>query len=1090
MGRTRSTTSSAPLSRTLPKRARLVTARFDPSTIAAEPQQQSGSHRSTSKPRVKVKPKPKPVARQTVKTQAGLSRKSGGTTTSGQPASLRAKVLAAVVRLSREKKRGKKGVGHSSVNTYLAKRAPPPSPSSMVTSFATLVLEAKHQLVQDGFLRYGEGAGNTLAVAPGVREDVEMLCDISNPNSSDDERACTTFLSSTADKRRAGSSKPAIKLPSSSSRQPEVVVSVPTSSPLSSRPSSSAPKKRRASTASSDARSASELDTLTESDNVATPSRSRKLKPSSAGRSGRQKKKVRIVTPSEQGSDSDGDSTTDAQGSSNVDEDADVDSGGDEDDDGEAGATGRKAKAPVAKFDTRGGLGRLTKVQLVAMIEELRGAVKERDDELGEAREQLDVLGEAREQLDVLGDSAREWEARARELGWQDKLLEGAADDVEEGAAAGGGVDEKVEKEAAGEEGLSEAKVEGSAPSQDAQPEPEPVPGIDGAAIDVNKAADVDVDVVAQPEPDANEVEVQISSTAVKTPVKPATADDYDASIDADLLIDDDAFDAELRRAGWPTPTVPSAATTTSTDSSSNEPSPPAPRPFAGAPLPVAVLELAEAVAPEPRRGASAPPAPRSSPSAREQARLTMQNGCITTVMTVLVDSPASHTLGAAASAAGRTSVEPEKAAVVPRRSSLPTDAALRGSPSSSPHKAPADIFARFGGERASSVASVSSSSSSSAAAQVQKELVGGKLGDPASAARIAELEVQLHEYQEREKELEGELEKARAECSALEEDVGGILSRHHDATIALSKANLELKAATDKLVLERDNLKAATAQHEYGREQELKALSTLESDRNEIRSLVLRHALRHAQQAGNQIAWPDSASLSHEQLVPLLESLMVRLHARGQDVTRLERERSSCAGLVAGLLRSRQDVGDVVLATSSTQVVGGVGTNLEAAVQLVGRIVDHLVAELGTKQSALEEASQQVKDYSKLVTSSTEVLVGVFGTLVASLGPLMSFDGTAPQHLHALVENLPALALCVSRRVETSQGLVTQAQNGQRTATSELEKVKSQLQVETSRNAVLAAEKETLSTRVVKLEGIRDWFMASLDKLGLLSRT
>ena len=131
MGRTRPPASSAPLSRTLPKRARLSTTRFDTAAIASAPQQQHDPirHKDSRKP----KPKPKPAARQSVKTQAGISRDSGGTTTTGQSTALRAKVLAAVVRLSREKKRGQRGVGHSSVNTYRASSLPP-SLSSLVSS--------------------------------------------------------------------------------------------------------------------------------------------------------------------------------------------------------------------------------------------------------------------------------------------------------------------------------------------------------------------------------------------------------------------------------------------------------------------------------------------------------------------------------------------------------------------------------------------------------------------------------------------------------------------------------------------------------------------------------------------------------------------------------------------------------------------------------------------------------------------------------------------------------------------------------------------------------------------------------------------
>ncbi|GAA5850240.1 hypothetical protein JCM9279_003574 [Rhodotorula babjevae] len=1078
MGRTKPTESAAHRSRPVHKRARLVTTRFDPAAIASAPQQQRDQDRYNTrkaKPKAKPQPKPKPAARQSVKTQAGISRDSGGTTTSGQSATLRAKVLAAVVRLSREKKRGQRGVGHSSVNAYLAQHAPAPSPSAIITDFASLVLEAKHQLIRDGILRSGEGTGSTLAVAPGVSEDVKKLYSESEPDSSKDERACTAFLSSTIDKRRTSSSKPALKRSSSFSTHPEVVIPVRPSSPSSSRRSTSSAKKRRASTTSYDGHGTSELDTLTESDNLMTPTRSRKVKPTSTGRSGRQKKKVRIVTPSEE-DDADGDSSTDAQGDSDAEQDADVES-----DDDEAAATSGSSAAltgKAAKGRPPGALGRLTKLQLIAMVEQLRGEVKGRDGELEEAREQLEALG----------DAGRIWEERARALGWKEEPVATVGDEAQVGEEGKAGLDEKQEQQEAGEE-AAKSEAAGAAPAQEAKTDSEPLQGFDEAALEGVKVAIVDKELAKPPTSVTDKIQVEVSSSTAMSPVKLAAAHDYDASIDADLLNDDDAFDAELRRAGWGTPSVPTATATAaagSSGSSSTEPSPPAPRPFAGALLPVL-----ETTTPEPRRGASAPPAPATPPSAREQARLTMQNGALTTVMTVLVDSPASHTLDGNPSP-GRTSLEPEKAAVVPRRSSLPTDAALRGSPASTPRKAPADIFARFGDERTSGTAS-RSPAASAAASQVEKGLVrGGSPGVALSAARVAELEKERDEAEQKAQELEGELQKARAESSALEEDVGGILSRHHEIVTELSKQKLQLENTIAALDLKLADLKALLTQQQHEREQQHEVLSTLESNRDEIASLVLRHGLHHAQQAGSPIAWPTSTTLPHAQLVPVLESLLSRLHGRGADVERLERERNACAGLVAGLLRSCHDAGSPMSTDSraliSSRVAERGGTNLEAALQLVVRIVEQLVAKLGSTQSALEQLSQQVNEQSTLVTSYSDAFVRLANTLATSLGSTQSLVTPAPQYRLAFVEYVQTLASLVTRRFEVAQGQVAEKEGELRSAESALEKVEAQLEVETSRVAELVAEKDKMSTHVGELEGVCKSFFTSLGKVGALS--
>lgn len=112
-------------SRVQPTRPRTSSVRYDPSEISAAPRQAHLPHKSRVEPgsqpkrRPQSQPRPKPAARKTVKGRVGLTDDATSTATGGN-VTLRGKVLAAVLRLSRERRKGKEGVGHSSVNLYRA----------------------------------------------------------------------------------------------------------------------------------------------------------------------------------------------------------------------------------------------------------------------------------------------------------------------------------------------------------------------------------------------------------------------------------------------------------------------------------------------------------------------------------------------------------------------------------------------------------------------------------------------------------------------------------------------------------------------------------------------------------------------------------------------------------------------------------------------------------------------------------------------------------------------------------------------------------------------------------------------------------
>lgn len=225
--------------------------------------------------------------------------------------------------------------------------------------------------------------------------------------------------------------------------------------------------------------------------------------------------------------------------------------------------------------------------------------------------------------------------------------------------------------------------------------------------------------------------------------------------------------------------------------------------------------------------------------------------------------------------------------------------------------------------------------------------------------------------------------------------------------------------------------------------------------NRDTIASLVLRHGVHHAQQAGAPIAWPTPATLPHAQLVAVLESLMVRLHARGDEVTRLERERTSCASLVAGVLHSCHNVVGVDMSASSNALTGGGGaegggTKFEAALQLVVHVIEQLVANLGSARALHEQSSLQITEHSSPAAAHNETFVRLANTLATSLGSTQSVFAPAPEHRRAFIDYVVRLADLLSQRYEASQRQVAEKDDDLRTAKAALEKVEAQLQVET----------------------------------------
>ncbi|TNY23482.1 hypothetical protein DMC30DRAFT_22420 [Rhodotorula diobovata] len=220
-------------SRVQPTRPRTSSVRYDPSEISAAPRQAHLPHKSRVEPgsqpkrRPQSQPKPKPAARKTVKGRVGLTDDATSTARGGN-VTLRAKVLAAVLRLSRERRKGKEGVGHSSVNLYLAQHAPEgTAPDS--SSFAARILKTKQELIGEGVIAPGESKGRTLAVVPEVVKSVKQLCDVSvcplRRRLSVEERLLTAILVARRTRTRVTTSAPALRsspaaAPTASPRRP------------------------------------------------------------------------------------------------------------------------------------------------------------------------------------------------------------------------------------------------------------------------------------------------------------------------------------------------------------------------------------------------------------------------------------------------------------------------------------------------------------------------------------------------------------------------------------------------------------------------------------------------------------------------------------------------------------------------------------------------------------------------------------------------------------------------------------------------------------------------------------------------------
>ncbi|GAA6051331.1 hypothetical protein JCM3770_004487 [Rhodotorula araucariae] len=159
------TRAASPTVRALPQRERRPSTRYSPAEYAAAPP--AAQTRRTAVKAMHSKTK-------TVKRRSGLADDRASTATGGNT-TLRAKVLAAVLRLSRDRGSGESGVGHNSIRKYVLDHGGDAS----AKNFSSMLLKTKHALVDRRVLVHGTSAGNT----------VKDLCDVSLASNSDDEHS-------------------------------------------------------------------------------------------------------------------------------------------------------------------------------------------------------------------------------------------------------------------------------------------------------------------------------------------------------------------------------------------------------------------------------------------------------------------------------------------------------------------------------------------------------------------------------------------------------------------------------------------------------------------------------------------------------------------------------------------------------------------------------------------------------------------------------------------------------------------------------------------------------------------------------------
>ncbi|BGP39782.1 hypothetical protein JCM10449v2_003733 [Rhodotorula kratochvilovae] len=459
MARTR---AMSPAARAPSKRPHRPWSRYDPAEYAAAPP--AAQTRKTPA-------KTTQSATKTVKRRSGLADDRASTATGGN-ANLRAKVLAAVLRLSRERNRGEAGIGHSSIRSYLLKHGENPKAKGT----AERIRRIKLDLMDQGVLVKGWSPGSTIAVRKGIDTQVNKLCDVQDPDSSDDERACSAYLASRLDRSRP-STRSCSKARSRAASKKTV-------------------KKRRTHADVDDTDTASD-----ETDYDAPPrpahygtGKGKQPAPAATQRK-RSSKKVRVAEPKHDEEGSDGEV---------------IDAGGNED----GPRTRSKGKKVVKRAASgkgsagaRGGTSRLTKAQLVAQVEELRRKEDEREDEVEDLREKLTEMSEVNQT----------WEARARVLGYRDENEElgvGEVEEEEDAQQPAPEQDVRVEEEPdSADEGAQELNA---APVVE-EPDEQDLGGMDQQFF----ADDVDLDAELEragwpqpPQPPAQEQRGQAPSTA------------------------------------------------------------------------------------------------------------------------------------------------------------------------------------------------------------------------------------------------------------------------------------------------------------------------------------------------------------------------------------------------------------------------------------------------------------------------------------------------------------------------------------------------------------------------------------------------
>ncbi|GAA6027451.1 hypothetical protein JCM8097_007870 [Rhodosporidiobolus ruineniae] len=344
---------------------------------------------------------PSPAPRTATTTSRGKSKRKTTTRssrTAGQGGSVAAGVLAAVYTLSMRKKRGTTGVGHTSVQTRVLERHP---------TSKERVLQAKHQLVDEGYLEMGSHrVGLSQEALKEMREHKTRKA----ADSDDDEQAAANYL-------RSGTS--AYKKTSRRRRAPQKTVT----------------KKR--------ARDYTSTEDEDESGEEVMPAQSTRTR--------RAEKKVKVVAP------------TVTEESGDEDEIDELESSADEAVAAASPPTKKRRRTTTSSGGgkggkgSRGGLTNFTKPELLQEVKKLRAQLEGQEKAKGGAAASDDGNHEDVEQkMHALAEGHQHFEAKSRRykqrLSRYEQVSDDEEDDVGERAASAGPVpqDDNPEEEYGG----------------------------------------------------------------------------------------------------------------------------------------------------------------------------------------------------------------------------------------------------------------------------------------------------------------------------------------------------------------------------------------------------------------------------------------------------------------------------------------------------------------------------------------------------------------------------------------------------------------------------------------------------------------